>query len=233
MTIGLASVASCARVAYGVGCTYSDGASAVRGLGLGICIPFVDPSLPACEAPLCWYACAAAPILDAVAERAIAATSADLSLHSLTSAARVAFGQGGEELVILRDSSAAVTLRCRGSRAAKGPVDLTLVNRLSAPDEYASAAASLSELLLRPTKEVEYTRGRLLLRDALIAIDGKCLGATYREIATVIYGSERVLAEWGGASRWMKDHICRAYAKGEQLRDGGFRELLQLRCRFI
>jgi hypothetical protein len=126
-----------------------------------------------------------------------------------------------------------VTLRCRGVRAAKSPVDLTLVNRFSSPDEYVDAAANLSELLLRPTNEAEHTRGRLLLRDALVALDGRCLGATYREIATVIYGLERVLADWDGASRWMKDHICRAYAKGKRLRDGGFRELLQMGCRFI
>jgi hypothetical protein len=70
-----------------------------------------------------------------------------------------------------------------------------------------------------------------LLRDALIAIDGKCLGASYRDIAIVIYGMERVRAEWVGASRWMKDRVCRAYAKGEELRDGGYLDLLRLGCR--
>ncbi|WP_334148143.1 DNA -binding domain-containing protein [Hyphomicrobium sp.] len=166
--------------------------------------------------------------MDAVARRAIDASEADLSLACLTSVRHVIRGPGGEELVILRDSTAAVTLRCRGCPLARAPVDLTLVNRLSAPDAYAKAVANLAHLLLRPTSDLYRTRKRLLLRDALIALDGKCVGASYRDIAVVIYGAERVLAEWVGASRWMKDRICRAYAKGKELRDGGYLDLLRL-----
>lgn len=129
---------------------------------------------------------------------------------------------------MLRDSTAAVTLRCKGCPLARTPVDLTLVNRLSSPDTYAKSVASLASLLLRPTSDADCTRTRLLLRDALIALDGKCLGASYRDIAIVIYGPERVLAEWISTSRWMKDRVCRAYAKGKELRDGGYLELLRL-----
>ena len=88
--------------------------------------------------------------------------------------------------------------------------------------------ANLADLLLRPVNDPDCTRTRLFLRDALIAIDGKCLGASYRDIAIIIYGLERVRAEWVGASRWMKDRICRAYAKGKELRDGGYLDLLRL-----
>jgi len=124
-----------------------------------------------------------------------------------------------------------VTLRCRGCSLAKAPANLTLVSELSAPDDYIQAVASLADLLLRPAIEPEYSRTRLIFRDALIALDGKCLGASYREIATIIYGQKRVLADWVGTSRWMKDRIRRAHAKGEELRDGGFRDLLKLGCR--
>jgi hypothetical protein len=91
--------------------------------------------------------------------------------------------------------------------------------------------ASLANILLRPAYRPDRTRTRLLLRDALIALDGKCLGASYRDIAIIIYGLERVMAEWVGASRWMKDHVCRAYAKGVELRDGGYLDLLRQECR--
>ena len=137
-------------------------------------------------------------------------------------------GPSGEEFVLLRDTSTAVTLRCLGCPLAKAPVNLTLYNRLSPPDAYAKAVANLADLLLRPVNDPDCTRTRLFLRDALIAIDGKCLGASYRDIAIIIYGLERVRAEWVGASRWMKDRICRAYAKGKELRDGGYLDLLRL-----
>jgi hypothetical protein len=188
--------------------------------------------LPAREAPLCWYPCPSAPVLDAIAERAVDASKADLSLGDLTIVRHVVRGPTGEELVVLRDSTATVTLKCQGYPLAKAPVNLTLLNRLSAPDDYANAVLNLVDLLLRPTNEPNWTRTRFLLRDALIALDGKCLGANYREIAVVIYGLKRVRADWVGASRWMKDRICRAYAKGKELRDGGFRDLLQLGRRF-
>lgn len=137
-------------------------------------------------------------------------------------------GPSGEEFVLLRDTSTAVTLRCQGCPLAKAPVNLTLYNRLSPPDAYAKAVANLADLLLRPVNDPDCTRTRLFLRDALIAIDGKCLGASYRDIAIIIYGLERVRAEWVGASRWMKDRICRAYAKGKELRAGGYLDLLRL-----
>lgn len=124
-----------------------------------------------------------------------------------------------------------MTLRCRGCSLAKTPANLTLVSELSAPDDYSQAVASLADLLLRPAIEPKSSRTRLMFRDALIALDGKCVGASYREIATIIYGQKRVLTDWVGASRWMKDRIRRAHAKGEELRDGGFRDLLKRECR--
>jgi hypothetical protein len=46
-------------------------------------------------------------------------------------------------------------------------------------------------------------------------------------MAMVIYGEQATQAAWSSASRWMKDRMCRAAAKGEYLRDGGYRNLLQ------
>lgn len=172
------------------------------------------------------------PLLDAVARRAIRDSAADLSLAHLASAGPVILGPAGEQIVILRDSTMAATLRCQGSRVAKAPVNLTVLSRLTSPDDNAKAATVLADLLLRHRRDIDCTRGRLLLRDALAALDGKCLGASYRDIATVIYGAERVRPVWSSRSRWMKDRMCRALARGEELRDGGYRELLEPGCRF-
>ena len=125
-----------------------------------------------------------------------------------------------------------MTLRCRGTRACRVAVRLTLLTDLSSPDDNANTATCVANLLLRFRDTTKCTRSRLLLRDALVTLDGKCLGMSYREVAAVIYGAERVRTSWSSESRWMKDHIRRAYAKGKELRDGGFRDLLHLGCRF-
>ena len=65
------------------------------------------------------------------------------------------------------------------------------------------------------------------MRDALVALDGRRVGATYRETAAVIYGPERARAAWLSASTAMKDRMRHALARGEQFRDGAYRKLLE------
>jgi hypothetical protein len=65
------------------------------------------------------------------------------------------------------------------------------------------------------------------MREALVALDGLCAGASYREMAAVLYGAEEARAAWSSLSRAMKDRMCRALRKGERLRDGSYRKLLQ------
>ena len=67
---------------------------------------------------------------------------------------------------------------------------------------------------------------RLELRDALIALDGKCAGVTRREIARVIYGHAAVAAQWSDPSGGMKDRVKRSIKRGERLMSGGYRTLL-------
>lgn len=64
------------------------------------------------------------------------------------------------------------------------------------------------------------------MRDALITLDGRCAGATYREIASVIYGIARTRSAWSSPSRAMKDRMRHALLRGEQFRDGLYRNLL-------
>ena len=50
---------------------------------------------------------------------------------------------------------------------------------------------------------------------------------TYRETAMVFYGEDRVMKDWAGPSSAMKSEMARLLAKGQRLRDGGYRELLE------
>lgn len=189
---------------------------------------FVDPALPAPNAPLCWEATTAVPLLDALASRTPSDKSSDLSVRALTSVRHLVLGPTGEQYVLLRDAEAALTLRLRGSRAARAPVSTSiLLHGLPDPGPASRALATLRSLVLRPNNDVHDTRDLLFLRDALVALDARCVGASYREMAMVIYGEQATQAAWSSASRWMKDRMCRAAAKGEYLRDGGYRNLLQ------
>ena len=64
------------------------------------------------------------------------------------------------------------------------------------------------------------------LKAYLIALDGHLAGRTYREIAQVIYGVERVKDVWTSESRFLKDRVRRAVVRGIELMNGGYRDLL-------
>lgn len=64
------------------------------------------------------------------------------------------------------------------------------------------------------------------LHHALIALDESLAGKTYRQIAITIYGEKRVAEDWQGASQYLKDRMRRLVAKGAELMNGGYRDLL-------
>lgn len=64
------------------------------------------------------------------------------------------------------------------------------------------------------------------LQHALIALDESLAGKSYRQIAITIFGEKRVAEEWQGPSLYLKDRTRRLVAKGTELMQGGYRELL-------
>ncbi|MCC6775984.1 MAG: DUF2285 domain-containing protein [Hyphomicrobiales bacterium] len=65
------------------------------------------------------------------------------------------------------------------------------------------------------------------LHQTLQALDGSLAGLTYRQIAADIFGAARVAADWHSSSRSLKDRTRRLVAKGRQLMNGGYLELLR------
>lgn len=193
---------------------------------------FVDPALPAPSSPVCWLTATAAPLLDGIVDRAPRGTSPDLNIRNLASARHLVLGPTGEQHVLLRDGDAALTLRLRGTRVSLAPVNTSILLRgFPKPELVADALSILATLVLRPNLDPHNSRDLLFLRDALVALDGRCLRASYREMAAVIFGCQNVRIAWSSSSRWMKDRMCRALARGEHLRDGGYRKLLDGRPR--
>ena len=65
------------------------------------------------------------------------------------------------------------------------------------------------------------------LRECLVALDGHLAGRTYRDIAEVLYGSDRVKEVWSNETRHLKDKVRRAVAAGVEYMNGGYLKLLQ------
>jgi Uncharacterized conserved protein (DUF2285)/Family of unknown function (DUF6499) len=60
----------------------------------------------------------------------------------------------------------------------------------------------------------------------LIALDGHLEGKTYRQIAQVIYGEDRVSEVWTSETRFMKDKVRRAVERGIAYMEGEYLTLL-------
>jgi hypothetical protein len=220
---GLRSRAACVQACISLGCE-----NAPYVLRVGASTPFVDPRLAAMHAPLAWRAAGSAPVLGAMTARPIAGARAHLPLPEMQAARHIILGPAGDEFVVLRDSNRAVTLHCRGSRASLGPVDIRLVlDGVPDPALVTRSVTLLHGLLHHPEVTVDSALWRILRRDGLAALDGKSLGATYRDVATVLYGPSATRKEvWRSANNPLKEHMRRALAIGRYLRDGGYLELL-------
>lgn len=66
---------------------------------------------------------------------------------------------------------------------------------------------------------------RRRLKHMLRAVDGKALGASYRDIAEVIFGTKRVASDpWKTSA--LRDAAIRLVRDGRKMVDGGYRQLL-------
>ena len=64
------------------------------------------------------------------------------------------------------------------------------------------------------------------LRKYLVALDGHLAGRSYRDIAEVIYGSDRVKNVWTNETRFLKETVRRAVRRGIQYMESEYRSLL-------
>jgi hypothetical protein len=96
----------------------------------------------------------------------------------------------------------------------------------------AAILASYADLLNMRPRWTKRTRDQELIRDSLVAVDGRAAGASHREVAEVIFGHKRVREEWSARGGWMKDRMWRALTKGEALCGGGHLRPIDKASRF-
>ena len=186
---------------------------------------FCDPKLSAPQAGVCWTIGTASPTLDVIADRSI--NEPDLHLHGHVAVRHMIVGPNGREHVVLRDAHHAVTLRVEGARVSLGGIIVTfLIKGVPNPVNVAPQFSMLNHLIVSPRVSAQRSRTRIFMRDALVALDARQLGATYRETATMIHGAQRARAAWSSTSNAMKERMRHLLARGQALRDGAYRSLL-------
>jgi hypothetical protein len=194
--------------------------------------PFADPSLTAEQGYPVWLpetgatrlTFLAQPVGDAAAERL------GFRIPALGPVEHILIDVAGRHHVVLRSGAVSMQLIINGANAITSHVALGLSLRRP-PDigAFARALATLETLIsarhgsagmLRP-----WTAQTKRLRDALIALDGRRAGASLREIATVIYGRDRIERDW--PEKGLKQRLGRDLARGRAHCDGGYRDLLR------
>jgi hypothetical protein len=145
---------------------------------------------------------------------------------------QVVIGPDHVEHLLVRTSKRSLTVRLTGHRASQGPVCLTFHVPARSAKHAAAYLASYRDLLAMKPRWLKRTRRQLLVRDALIAVDGRDAGASHREVAEVSIGRKRVREEWSARGGWLKERMRRALAVGEELCDGGHWKYIERACRF-
>ncbi len=134
----------------------------------------------------------------------------------------------GRQHVVLRGNGLALQLLIEGVDVGSGPVALTFLVRgfdalRTASDHLWTLRRILSQASSArlPRRWTPTTRK---LRDTLVTLDGRLAGASYHEIAVVLYGTRFVDLNWRTG---LKERIRRHYSRGLTLSAGGYRGLLQ------
>lgn len=211
----------------GQGFLYADYAAAVVKPKPGVFAPFVDPRDPAPTANFFWSPYVLPLTLSGTATRA---PNCDLCLARLPSVRQLMIDARGLQHLKFTSNRRTLPVILDGAAVAIAPARVAFhVDGVEHLDRACEAFATLNEILREGTprwKELRWTATSLAVRDALIALDGNRARASYRDIATVIFGPERTEKAWRSASTAIKDRVRRALKRGLKLAAGGYRELL-------
>jgi Uncharacterized conserved protein (DUF2285)/Family of unknown function (DUF6499) len=89
------------------------------------------------------------------------------------------------------------------------------------------AVRELRQLMCNSQSSVSLNwSSNLKYRDYLVALDGHLAQRSYRDIAEVLYGKDRVKEVWTNETRHLKDKVRRAVQAGIELMNGGYFKLL-------
>lgn len=133
-------------------------------------------------------------------------------------------------MLVLRDKHRRVQVRCSGEDIRLEPFVLEPI-----ADDFPNVRGSIQaiELLVNlfgPDKNLvktpNWTVEAMRHRDALMALDLRLAGRSYRQIAIKLYGKNAVQSDWNNPNQTMKNRLIRSVKRGVQMMNGGYRKLI-------
>ena len=189
---------------------------------------FIDPQMTALDAGILWHSTATSCQVCCVANPKDCEKGLTETLSNFCGRKHV-LSCNGVEYVIIQSGSVSVRLAVKGASLLKGNCDLIYqIEGLERLNAVAEALANLRRMKCESQiKESAFGQTELRLRECLVALDGHLARRSYRDIAEVLYGSDRVKEVWTNETRHLKDKVRRAVASGIDYMNGGYRKLLQ------
>jgi hypothetical protein len=177
-----------------------------------------------------WSPEVASPVLQAVIEPADPQGQANFALSRFAADISILFEVTGRQQIVLKSRRQSLVLAVTGTANLHAPARITFLTHglegaATAPRAFAAFNACLSPPL--KAADTGWTTTLLRRRNALIALDGDAAGASYREIATVIFGAKDTAKSWRKSSNPLKYQMRRALKRGEALIAGGYRKFLK------
>jgi hypothetical protein len=194
---------------------------------------FADPSVPARRAPTFWHFDALQRIVRLRAEPPAQRTrqsdsAATLALSDFRVDRMAAIGVNNVPQVLMKGPGSLVPVEISGLAALSLPFapvfEIGGLFDLNAQTELLKRLHRFAEQAPDPGNPAFAIDERL--HHTLIALDESLAGKNYRQIAITIYGEKRVAEDWKGSSHYLKDRMRRLVAKGTELMNGGYRDLL-------
>ena len=136
----------------------------------------------------------------------------------------------GGQHILLQDGGSAIHVRCVGENIRVNPLVIEVViDRFPDVEGQQRLIRRFADLYRnRRTGESQggWTVEALRHRDALVALDLRMEGRSYREIALLLHGEAAVREEWANPNQTMKNRVVRSVKRGLRLMKGGYRALL-------
>jgi hypothetical protein len=159
------------------------------------------------------------------------AGAARLDITRIPGLHRILVTPDGRRHLLVKRHGRSVQLCLSGGSFSKS-VHL-LADAIIRPDRLYAGLKVIEEfnhLLSENGKVARYSLGNddHRLRNMLRALDGRRSGASYRDIAVVLFGASRVGRDWNNSDH-LKNHIRRLVKRGEALVGGGYKRFLQHR----
>lgn len=188
---------------------------------------FANPNRSALEAPVFWAPIVTQHVVTRAAKAANDNGSNALSLASFVGR-RAVLVTALEEHITISQQQLSAAMAVKESTFLIGESILTFeITGLNAVNQACDTLNVLNNLRSghSESSSVQGAQHAKYL-DYIVALDGRLAGRSYRDIAEVLYGRERIDPYWTDDTRGFKSKVRRAVENGLALMNGGYRALL-------